>query len=244
MSNNTHVLELLPAYVLGSLDQDEHRLVVEHLAVCPACAAELPAYQALVDQLALAAPEVRPPADLKRRLMARLSGPASAQPGQPGQLPWWQQWPKFVRQTALMWGIASFILILVLAASNLLLWQRVTQLEAVTRSGGMRAIPLSSTGLVPGAAGFVIIGADGRNGAFVVDALPPLNADQKYQLWLVQNGQRTSGALFSVDENGYGGGRILAPKNLFEYSGCDVSIEPALGSPAPTGEKVLGGALK
>jgi anti-sigma-K factor RskA len=130
-----------------------------------------------------------------------------------------------------------------LAASNLLLWQRLTQLEVITRSGGMRAIPLTSTGFVPGAAGFVIIGADGQNGAFVVDALPTLEPDYQYQLWLLQNEQRTSGAVFSVDENGYGGGRIRAPKNLFEYSGCDVSVEPAGGSSQPTGEKVLAGAL-
>lgn len=244
MSTNNHVFELLPAYVLGSLDEEERLLVSEHLSTCPVCATELLTYQALAGQLALAAPDVTPSPDLKHRLMARLRASSSVPLGQL-QSSWWRrQLPNFTPRFAIAWGVASFLLILVLAVSSLLLWQRVNQLEAVSRSDEMRAIPLTNTGLVPDAAGFVIIGGDGQNGAFVVDALPTLDASQQYQLWLIQNGQSTSGAVFSVDENGYGGGRIRAPENLFEYSGCDVSIEPAGGSSWPTGEKVLAGDLK
>jgi anti-sigma-K factor RskA len=240
MATNPHVLEFLPAYTVGSLDEDERLLVSEHLAVCSVCAVELLAYQTLTDQLALAAPDATPSPDLKRRLMARLPAP----PAQRFSQSWWRNWPNLLRRPALAWGVASFLLILVLVASNLLLWQRVNQLEAAGRSGGMWAIPLIGTSLVPGAAGFVIIGADGQNGAFVVDALPPLDEERQYQLWLIQNGQRSSGAVFSVDEHGYGGGRIRAARNLFEYSGCDVSIEPKGGSSSPTGDKVLAGNLK
>lgn len=242
MSTEIHVFELLPAYALGSLDQAEHLLVSAHVAGCPVCAAELATYQEVAHELALAAPDAAPSANLKRRLMARLPSPPATQSRQAPQ-PWWQALPSLVRRTAPAWGVASFLLILVLAGSNLLLWQRVTQLETI-HSGGMRAIPLLNTGAAPGAAGFVIIGADGQNGAFVVDALPTLQPDRQYQLWLLQNEQRTSGAVFSVDEYGYGGGRIRAPQNLSEYSGCGVTIEPAGGSTAPTGERVLAGSLK
>lgn len=243
MSADTHLLELLPAYVLGSLDEDERLLVSKHLSVCPVCAVELRAYQALADQLALAAPDAVPSPDLKRWLLARLPSSRETLAGHPRQ-PRWRPWPTFARWVAPAWGVVSLLLIVVMAVSNYLLWQRVVQLEAI-RSGGMRAIPLTSIGShAPDGAGFVIIGADGQNGAFVVDALPPLDAERQYQLWLIQSGQSTSGAVFSVDEYGYGGGRIRAPKNLFEYSGCDVSIEPVGGSEWPTGEKVLTGPLR
>ena len=242
MSADTHVFELLPAYVLGSLDEDERLMVSDHLSGCPVCTAELAGYQTLADQLALATPAALPSPDLKRRLMARLPSPHSTRSNQE-RLAWWQQRPDFARRAALTWGVISFLLILVLGTSNLLLWQRITRLETVTRTG-MQAIPLISTSLAPGAAGFVIIGADGQNGAFVVDALPTLEPNYEYQLWLLENEEKTSGAVFTVDENGYGGGRIRAPKNLHEYSGCDVSIEPAGGSAWPTGEHVLGGSLK
>lgn len=242
MSADLHVFELLPAYALGSLDEEERRLVFNHLSGCSTCAAELNAYQALTAQLVLAAPEARPSPDLKRRLLARLPAPPPPRASQTW-FSWRRYLPNFAQRPDRVWRVASSLLILILVASNLFLWQRVTRLETL-RSGGMRAIPLSNTGLVPGAAGFVIIGADGQNGAFVVDALPTLEPDRQYQLWLIQNEQRTSGAVFSVDEFGYGGGRIRAPQNLFEYSGCDISIEPTGGSPALTGEKVLAGDLK
>ncbi|MBI1879982.1 MAG: anti-sigma factor [Chloroflexi bacterium] len=243
MFADSHVVELLPAYVLSSLNEDERLLVSEHLSVCSVCAAELSAYQALADQLALAAPDAIPSPDLKGRLLARLPSSRATLAGHPRQ-PGWRPWPNFARRVAPAWGVVSFLFILVLAVSNFLLWQRVVQLEAI-RSSGMRAIPLTSIGShAPDGAGFVIIGADGQNGAFVVDALPPLDAERQYQLWLIQSGQSTSGAVFSVDEYGYGGGRIRAPKNLFEYSGCDVSIEPVGGSEWPTGEKVLAGPLR
>src|SRR6185295_16940623 len=175
--SDPHVLELLPAYVLGSLAEAERRLISEHLAGCPACTAELLAYQTVADQLALTAPAAIPSPDLKRRLMARLQTPPATPLSQ--IRPSWGQRLGLNFSPRLV-GVAGFLLIAVLAVSNLLLWQRVTQLETALRSSGMRAIPLVSTGLIPGAAGFVIIGADGRNGAFVVDALPPLAEDQQY----------------------------------------------------------------
>lgn len=235
MSTETHVLELLPDYALGCLDEDEADLVARHLAGCPLCRAEAEAYQAVAGQLALAAPDVAPPPHLKERLMERVRTSRPAAPAQP-RAPWW-------RALLPAWGLVSLLLILALAAGNLLLWQRANRPEVVVGPAGLRAIPLSSTEAAPGAGGFILIGADGQNGALVVDKLPVLDAAQQYQLWLIRDGQRTSGAVFSVDENGYGGTRVSAPESLLEYSAVGITIEPAGGSPGPTGDRVLGGQL-
>lgn len=141
------------------------------------------------------------------------------------------------------WGLASLFLIIGLAASSLILWQRVNRLEFATAPGGMRAVPLNATGSAPGATGFVVISTDGEDGALVVDGLPPLAETQEYQLWLIRDGQRTSGAVFATDEKSYGGTRIRAPRSLLDYSAVGITIEPAGGSPQPTGEQVLWGAL-
>jgi hypothetical protein len=135
------------------------------------------------------------------------------------------------------------LLILALAVSNLLLWQQVKQLAVAATSEGMRAFPLSSTGLVPDATGFVVVSSDGHHGALVVDNLPPLDPQQQYQLWLIRDGQRSSGAAFSVDQEGYGGTRILAQRSLFEYSAVGITAEPVEGSSGPTSEDVLTGSL-
>jgi anti-sigma factor RsiW len=242
MATEIHVSDLLPAYVLDCLDETEISAVSEHLALCPRCQAELQAYRAVADQLALAAPEAEPPPDLKVQLMARLAPPSLARPTAPSHSGLWS-WLNSSGWVGFSWGAASLILIIVLGISSLLLWQQLGQLESTSRPGGMRAIPLTGTGPAPQANGFIIIGADGQNGALVVDKLPPLQPEQQYQLWLIREGQWTSGAVFSVDETGYGGTRIRAPLSLFEYSDFDIRVEPAEGSPTPTGVKVLGGSL-
>jgi anti-sigma-K factor RskA len=107
----------------------------------------------------------------------------------------------------------------------------------------MRAVPLTAAEPTSQATGFVLISADGEDGALVVDGLPPLGEDKQYQLWLIRDGQRTSGAVFSTDEKNYGGTRIRSPRSLLDYSSVGITIEPAGGSPQPTGPRVLGGPL-
>jgi anti-sigma-K factor RskA len=237
-----HVLDLLPVYVLGVLEADEVRHVEAHLRGCAHCRAELRSLQIVTDHLALTAPPAVPRPEVKERLMLRLASPAGAgreraRPGIREVRPSWGQ------RLLPAWGLASLVLILALAAFSLALWQRLNRLEYLTAPGGMRAVALNATSAAPQATGFVLIGVDGRNGALVVDRLPPLEEGREYQVWLIRDGERTSGAVFSIDEEGYRGLRIEAPRSLLDYSAVEVTIEPAGGSLQPTGAAVLGGPL-
>lgn len=234
MSDETHVLESLPAYALGSLDEAEAAQVAEHLASCYLCREELSSFEAVVDGLALTAPGAAPSADLRRRLMERIEPEAVKRPAT-------RSW-SFPRLLP-VGTLAAFLVIAALAISNLLLWQRLQNLEVLSGPHGMRAIALQSTDAAPQASAFMIVGADGKNGVLVVDELPPLDEEREYQLWLRRNGQETSGGVFSVDEDGYRGMRVEAPESLHSYSECRVTVEPAGGSEVPTGEAVLAGSL-
>src|SRR5215213_951969 len=86
MSKETHVLDLLPAYALGSLDSDEARRVEEHLSSCLVCRNESNAFQTAVDQLSFAAPDAVPSSDLRDRLMQRVQT-SRPQPRAPVQVP-------------------------------------------------------------------------------------------------------------------------------------------------------------
>jgi anti-sigma-K factor RskA len=108
---------------------------------------------------------------------------------------------------------------------------------------GMRAIALQNTDAASQASGFVVISADGDDGAMVVDNLPVLDASQEYQVWLVRDGVTIDAGVFSVDEGGYRGLRLTAPESLLLYSSVAVTVEPAGGSKAPTGAQVLNGSL-
>ena len=241
MSDQTHVLDLLPAYALGSLEAEDLRLVEEHLSSCWVCRNESSAFQTIADQLTFAAPAADPSPDLRDRLVQRVRAarstvqePASTQPR---ARPW-------LERLLPAWGLASLFLIFALAASSLILWQRVNRLEFATSPGGMRAVPLSPPDSASTATGFVLISADGDDGALVVDGLPPLGESQQYQVWLIRDGQRTSGAVFSTDEKSYGGTRIRAPRPLTDYSAVGITIEPMGGSDYPTGAQVLAGSLQ
>jgi anti-sigma-K factor RskA len=243
MAMNTHVIELLPAYTLDCLDEEDMLLVTEHLAVCPTCRAELISYQGVADRLAMAVPCSEPPADLRRRLMAHVQPQRPQAISQPRPA-WWRPLGRALR--ALQhpaWGVASLALILALVASNVLLWQQVNRPGVPFNVQSMRTLALAGTASAPEASGIVVISTDGEYGTLVVDNLPTLDKTQQYQLWLTQDGTRTSGAVFSVGRDGYGSVPILAPEPLTHYSSFGITVEPSGGSPHPTGVKVLGGAF-
>jgi anti-sigma-K factor RskA len=238
MTTESHVLELLPALAVGALEGDEADRAWQHVEGCWVCRAELRSLQSVSDALAYAVPGVGPRPELKERLMRRVQPPrrSALAATRPGRRSW-------AERLLPAWGLASLLIIVALGLFSLSLGRRLAQLEASAASGGMRAIALSAAPTSPSASGYIIIGANGRNGALVVDRLPPLEADRQYQVWLDRNGTWTSGAVFSTEEDGYRGLRIEAPGSLLDYSSVDVTIEPAGGSPQPTGASVLGGSL-
>src|SRR5919205_312593 len=72
MSDEVHVLDLLPAYVLNSLEAEDAQRVEAHLSSCLICRTESNAFRAVADQLSLAAPSATPSLGLKSRLMERV----------------------------------------------------------------------------------------------------------------------------------------------------------------------------
>jgi len=242
MSVDTHVVDLIPAYALECLDEEEFVRVSEHLTVCVGCQAELRSYQAVADRLALAVPNADPSADLKGRLMRRIE-PAYPKTSSQTQISWWGQLTRLMQRSTPAWGLAGLILIVALIISNLWLWGQLSRPQAVTEPGFMQTITLTGTQVAPQATGLLVVSADGEHGTLVVDGLAPLSEQQQYQLWLIQDGQRTSGGVFSVSDEGYGSLWISSPEPLATYAAFGVTIEPAGGSPGPTGDKVLGSPL-
>lgn len=245
MSDLEHedILQLIPIYALNSLDSDEAALVRRHLAGCEACRAELEAYEAVVDVMPLAAPSARPSPELKGRLMTQIKNEQVSIPAAPPTpaktKPSWGQQISEAFQNLLsgpLWRPVGLLIVIALVVSNAILWQQLNAPDP----NAWRRVRLTGSELTPEARGIIYISADGRNGTIIVDQLPQLNPDQQYQLWLIRDGQRTSGAVFSVDSDGYRGVQIESAEPLQNYGAFGITIEPAGGSPEPTGERVLG----
>ena len=236
MIEHRDIIDLIPAYAIRALDEEEERLVAAHLTSCQPCQDELAAYEETVAQLAEIVPREQPGAHLKTRLMERI------QPESQLETPptWWDRMTMRLRAAAPVWVPVSAVLILVLLLSNILLWRQLNR--ATSRE--IMTVTLGGTAAEPDANGVLVLVPGQPEGTLVVDHLTPLPADQQYQLWLVEeDGNRDSGVVFSVDARGRAEVRVSGRKPLPEYSAFGITIEPTGGSPGPTGQQVLGSNL-
>lgn len=241
MNPEEHFFDLLPAYALGSLDEEEELQVSDHLAICAICRAELQDFDQIVEDLPLAIVRSEPASAVKDKIMAHARRDKESV-GKPAKQTWWLRLTQAMRASAPVWGIASLILVLILGLSNLFLLGRLNEIERVSQNV-LLSIPLQGTDATPQAVGMLVVSRDGEHGTLVVDGLPALDEMSQYQLWLIRDGQRTNGGIFSVDEEGYGSLWVSSPEPLLSYSAFGITVEPAGGSPGPTGDKVLGGEL-
>lgn len=236
MNDHETIAELIPLYALGGVDIDEAARIRVHLSGCAICRRELAVYEAVADMLPLALPEVSPAATLKERLFARLE-PLPVETAVPLPAVSWRQTIQMAFSRAFtrpVWKPLALSLIVLLLVLNAWLWRQVEQGEAP----GFLQHTLSGTAAAPEARGLLIISHDGY-GTLVVTKLPDLAPGQEYQLWLIKNGERTSGGVFSVYADGYQSVKIDAPAPLDSYTAFQVTIEPGGGSSVPTGQRVL-----
>ncbi len=233
-----HVFDLIPEYALGILDEDEVKKVELHLGTCQGCSQELLSYRKVVSEIPLAVKTTQPPSYLKEGVMARVRADRRTL-DKTERLSAWDRFRRTLVTSAPIWGAASLVLVLLLVVSNLLLWQRVSVLSSSEQE--MTTVAFKGTDATPQAVGLLVMSEGGDYGVLVVDGLPVLLDNQQYQLWLIEDGERTSGGVFSVNKEGYGTIVVTAQQPLTKYPAFGITIEPAGGSPGPTGIKVLGG---
>ncbi len=231
MTTHQEFENLIPAFALGCLDEDEAVRLAEHCAVCPTCRAELAGYQDTISQLALAAPLAEPAPQMQQRLTERIRSTGGVDTQRSGNR--WQTMLAGLKHSVPVWG--AVVVLLLIGVGLEYMWLATPALEP------MQVIELTHTQAAPEASGIMVVSSDGEYGTVIVEHLPELPADQQYQLWLIADGQRTSGAVFSVDEHGYRAVEVESVRHLTEYGSFGITIEPAGGSPGPTGSKVLGG---
>lgn len=109
---------------------------------------------------------------------------------------------------------------------------------------GTQTLFLRNTEQAPQARGMLMVSRDHNWAILVSEGLAPSQQEMGYQVWLIKDGLRTSGGVFTVDETGYGQLFIRPPASLDEFGGIGVTVEPRAGSPGPTGNKVLDAQLR
>jgi anti-sigma-K factor RskA len=254
------VRDLLPALSLDALDLDERDALEDHLARCPDCRSEFRSYQETATRLALAFPQHEPPSGLKRRVLAA----AATRPQRTRLAPWWRRlgfgFPRLqpapvVAALALVVALSTTLWAAglqmqlneqrVLAAGLKERAYRYDKVVAVLQSPEMQLRPMQGTELAPTATGRIYVDPENGSGMMMVRSLPRLPEGRVYQLWWARaDGKRESGGVLTwTDPYGNGYTLITCPGPFNTWQTFGLTEEPAGGSPAPTGQRVISGRI-
>jgi Anti-sigma-K factor rskA/Putative zinc-finger len=219
--NSEHVHDLLPEYVLGTLEASDATRVAQHLAGCDECRAQADEYRKIVVQMPQAmalASGLRPPPAVKQRLLDSITRPPS-----PAPHPITAQINRLSLE--MVRRVASVAVLALLLLSGV--W--IAQLNvALAREQELRISLMTQTELI-----FEVVDADNVVRYFMspvsyVDSpftrppygkvfirpdmpyvvamggrLPPAPEGQVYRLWLYQGAQALLAGEMTVDADGF-----------------------------------------
>jgi|SRR5579875_1590168 len=238
---------MLGAYVLDALDSDERRELEAHLATCVECRAELASLRMAALAMPLAAEEREPPADLRARIVSAVnatiapatsssSAPSSLDPRSPASADGVSEPPtgdgRVIRprwRMLLPWAAAAVFLLFALAMLgwNLSLRQPGSSTSRLATIGG--------TSAAPHVQGQITYLKDRQVMLLSVRGLPNLKPGDVYQIWLIHGQTPVPVGVFDRTST-----QFAIAANPSQYQALAVTIEPGpLGSPAPTGAKVV-----
>lgn len=237
--HDEHVDNLIDAYALGALEPDEVAQVERHLETCDACRALLDAVRAVTSDLLLAVPQVAPPPALRGRILSRIHD--EAQPARPPT----EQTPAPPAETTRPGRMGRLLRSLFGSETpELADGDADTLLRDLLLDPQVTIRPIAGTEHASHASAR-FVGAPARHeGIILARGLRPLDAQHAYQVWLLRDGQPQPNNVFTVDHAGRGIGIVRADEAPLDFDVLAITPEPASGSPGPTGEIMLAGALR
>lgn len=241
----------LAALTLGEhLAPEEQEQLLAHLTLCAACRRRLDHYATVARLLPLVAPEAAPGPELRGRIIAaaaRGSAPvATARTPAP-------RWRRLLRPALALALVALVALGVVQSARVGQLEAQIAEQQARTAANGRLVIAafgnedaveiaLEATAAAPDASGRAFVSPGEPAAAIYARRLPPLPADQEYQVWVEHAGGVTSAGRITVNDEGRAWRPLRPEAPLGTVVRVFVTAEPAGGSPQPTGAEVLSGA--
>jgi anti-sigma-K factor RskA len=248
--------ELIPAYMLDAVNEDDRARIEAHLPRCAICAQLVASYHPVAAWLPYALPQVEPPAALKYRVLAAALPKTKPTPARTSPIAYLASLGSSLFRSPAF--AATLVLVVALAGWNISLQTQIAQQAALNQQmqsdiGRQRALVstiayaetqpkrLQATDVAPQAIGRLFTAPELNALALIVYDMPALESKRVYQIWLIDPaGDRTSGGTFSVDERGRAWVYIRSPKPLSNYQGIGITNEPEGGSPKPTGPKMMG----
>jgi anti-sigma-K factor RskA len=255
--------EVVELYIAGALGAEDGRRLEQHASTCPRCARTLAEWSAVQVELAAAATDVLPSFTVRRRILDHASPEAvQSDRGTPSRAR--RDWRPWLAAAALL------VLSAWLGYDSVRLRRSIVALESELASARARAaaseerlaslqdtattqtravavltapdlarIDLGGQAVAPSASARAFWSRS-RGMVFSASALPPLPPGRVYQLWVVTPQAPVSVGLLEPDRDGRAQGVFVTPPDIQPVA-VAVTLEPAGGVPAPTGEKYLVG---
>lgn len=232
--------DLIPSQSVGALGPEETAQLEQHLASCPDCRQVQAEYRQVGEALLHASPRAQPPAHLRAQVMRALP---ARQTGADESRSARRTWPLAAAVAALVLLLVNVVLLAELANLRRVQSDLQSQVDRNQMALAVQSYPNSRVVEVEGQDVFGAFAYDPGRTASVLYAwgLPELAAGKAYQAWFVDSaGDRASGGLFaSQDQDGFSIVLLWSPEPLENYLRLGVTVEPAGGSPGPTGPSVL-----
>jgi len=247
--------DLAAAYALGALSSEEARRFEAYLAGSREAQREVAEYRDVAALLALGGPEAAPSADLRERVLSRISGP-SARPSVPPRrppAPWGALAAGLVAAVGLGFGYVQLREVRDLRAELGQTMQRLAETSELltAREATLNAI------FEPGVQMFQLTASGDpepliqlfwdreRHRAIVhgfkLDSVPEGRA---YQLWFIKDGAPVPSVTFKPEPSGHVKVEQIPVPADGEVSAAAVTVEPESGSTRPTSPILLVGPLE
>lgn len=219
---------LAAVYALDALPDEERHSFEEHLAGCAACRQEVVGFHETAARLGIVAWEAPPP-DLRQRVLRSIAEE---------RIP--------ARQPRRRWAPALAAAIALVAVGVVAVAVRPDQEadrseQIVEILAAPDAITLQLQAPAPTVARFFYSSLQGR-GVLVADGLESPPEDRIYAFWLIGDQEAIPAGLFRPDAEGRA--THLVEGDLEAAAAVGVTVEPAGGSPQPTGEVLIFAELR
>ena len=225
--SHDEIRELLPAYALGAVTDDEAAAIRDHILGCEECMQAADGFAETSSKLALAVPSVPLPAGFADRVMeVALEGRAAPEAKAAGSRRW--------RWVAAFGGAALLVIAAVMTFQFFQLREDQRQQEQVLAAlSSDQGVELTGT---PGVRASVV--PHGVGSVFAASGLERAPDGKTYQLWLIDGDRPVSAGTFETSD-GLVYYEVAQP--IEDYDAAAVTIEQDGGVEAPTTEPILAG---
>jgi len=234
---------LTGAYALDAIPEFERAEFERHLAECESCAQEVRELQATATRLGEAASD-QPPAELKSQVLARIAEVRQLPPVDDLTARRERRSAAKAPLVTKFLGVAAALLLVVSVSLGVLLVRNTNDLDSTQQQAAAVSNLLSagdakvvSGSTTTGLNGTVVVSRERGQVMLLAGNVPSAPDGKTYQVWLMGDGAPRPIGLMAPNRSGHAS--LLTTPGIGAAQDIGVTVEPAGGSPAPTGDLVM-----